>query len=174
MTVKMIICTDANYAIGKNNGLLFNIPEDMCYFKEQTKDSTVIMGRRTHESLPMYPKGLPNRANYVITRNIPDILGLKSPCTYSGGVYKTNVDFITELLNYQNFIGDSWVIGGATVYKELLQYVDEVHWTKVEEVVLDADTFFDMGFLSDGDWYLEKEHALADGVTVSVWKRKQR
>lgn len=65
--VAAIVAVDINWGIGYNRGLLVDIPEDKKFFREKTKDSIVIMGRKTWDSLPIKP--LPNRTNYIISRN---------------------------------------------------------------------------------------------------------
>ena len=65
--VAAIVAVDINWGIGYNRDLLVDIPEDKKFFREKTKDSIVIMGRKTCDSLPIKP--LPNRTNYIISRN---------------------------------------------------------------------------------------------------------
>ena len=66
--MKLIVNVSKNWGIGKDNGLLFHISKDMKFFKEHTTGNTIIMGRKTLESLPG-SKPLPNRTNIVLTRN---------------------------------------------------------------------------------------------------------
>ena len=71
--MNFIVAVSENFAIGKNNDLLFNIPQDLAYFKEQTLDKVVVMGERTYHSLPFKP--LKRRINVVLSDN-PDFLSL--------------------------------------------------------------------------------------------------
>ena len=166
MAIKLIIATGANYEIGQNGKLPWGyIKEDMEYFKEKTKGSIVVMGRKTYESLP-FDDGLPNRMNYVLTSN-PEKFNDKQSC----GVRSTY-----DLNKYCLFTTpvDVWVIGGTTVYRDMLKYVDEIHWTLVEGVFPDADTHFDMEFLHNDLWDFQGWSWLVeDMVSVSVWKRKK-
>ena len=69
MPLSCIFACDESYGIGKNNELPWSIPDDLKYFKEITKGATVIMGRKTYDSLPNSVKPLPDRQNIVLTNN---------------------------------------------------------------------------------------------------------
>jgi dihydrofolate reductase len=117
--IKAIVCVDENWAIGKDNDLLFHLKKDMQFFKEKTLYSTVVMGENTLLSLPG-SKPLKDRVNIVLC---PE--GHK----YDGCFCVHNFE---ELLNYLKvLIGDIYVIGGGMLYKSMLPYYDEVYVTKV-------------------------------------------
>ena len=161
MTIKMIIATDCNFGIGKDNKLPWDCPEDLQYFKEQTKDKIVIMGRNTYESLP-FENGLPDRTNYILSRslNLPD------------NMYRLcQLRCLTDIKKYclDTTKRDVWVIGGASVYNQFLSRVEEIHHTIVDGEY-DCDTFFDMSFLED--WILHESFSLSDEATVNIWRRK--
>lgn len=159
--IKMIIATDQNFGIGINNSIPWDCPADMRYFKEQTIKSTVVMGRKTFESLGR-KGGLPNRFNVVVS----------SSWKYGHGnvVSKPLESVISDICNPVFVDGDDiWIIGGASIYKELLPYVDEVHHTMIDSVY-DCDTFFDMSFLDD--WELVDGKALSENAVVNVWRRE--
>ena len=126
-----IVMTDKNWGIGKNGGLLTHIPEDMKFFKEKTIGNIVVMGRKTFESLPNH-QPLHHRLNIIISANHEykgdNVITLKS---------------IDELLDYIYFHHrkDVYVMGGGSIYKELLKYCDSCYITKVDHEY-DADTFF--------------------------------
>lgn len=166
--LKMIIATDDNYAIGNSGGLPWpNIKEDMRYFKEMTEDSVVVMGSNTFRSLQHLglPYGLSNRLNWVLTS--------KPECVKSLGVARGNMEtFKSSLKFFLEVKKPVWVIGGASVYKQILPFVDEIHWTEVSGS-FEADTYFDMSFLlTSGEWGWCRGHNLKEGVAeVSVWKR---
>lgn len=133
--MNLIFACDLNGAIGKDNALLWHIPEDLKFFKLFTTDNTVIMGRKTWESLPMYPKGLPNRKNIVLSKTL---------------INTTNSDIliINDLENYLKTIrtrNDIFVIGGAEIYNLALPYCRFVYRTLVKTEIQDADTFFNVG-----------------------------
>ncbi|AHK11148.1 dihydrofolate reductase [Shewanella sp. phage 1/4] len=181
MSIKMIIATGANFEIGQAGKLPWGyIKEDLQYFKDKTLGCPVIMGNTTFKSLP-FKGGLPDRYNLVLTR--------ESLCTYTMGniklpsvyvsdtLYKVNLKFIENFIkireSYTRKEADTWVIGGASVYQQLLPYVDEIHWTTVEDIFPEADTYFDMGFLYEGGWERVSDKYLVENmVSVSVWKRK--
>ncbi len=121
--MKLIAAVSADWGIGKNNGLLFNIPTDMKFFRETTKGKTVILGRKNLESFPG-GKPLKNRVNIVLTRN-------KDFCC-EDAVVCGNVD---EVLNSGYDLSDAFVIGGEEIYRQLLPYCDTCYITKVSASV---------------------------------------
>ena len=139
--MKLIVAVSENWGIGKDNDLLFSIPTDMKFFRETTKGHTVIMGRKTLESFPG-GKPLKNRENIVLSRNLP-----------SGEGY-TVVRSVDELLSLIKTTADEvFVIGGESVYRLLLPYVDTALVTKVNKTV-PADSFMpDLD--ADDEWALE-------------------
>lgn len=129
--MNIIVAVDKNWAIGYQNKLLNSIPEDMKFFRETTTGKVVVMGRKTLES---FPNGRPlkNRTNVVITRQ----KGYEVP----GAVVVHSVD---EAMDYlKNFKSeDIYVIGGASIYEQMLPYCDVVHVT-VMDYAYQADTWF--------------------------------
>ncbi|MBQ5989104.1 MAG: dihydrofolate reductase [Oscillospiraceae bacterium] len=116
----IIACADREWGIGRNSKLLFNIPEDMEFFKNATKGKTVVMGRKTFESLRIKP--LPGRRNIVLTRS--EIFSFEDTET---------VHSLTELFSLLENTpkNDVFVIGGSNVYRQLLKYCDTAYITKV-------------------------------------------
>lgn len=169
MTVKLIIATSVDYGIGLDNKLPWYCPEDLQYFKNNTEGSTVIMGNTTYKDLP-FENGLPRRINYVLTKDIPtlDKLGNRRISTHA--LYCNYLWLTSQLLHS---FGNSWVIGGATVYKEMLPVVEEIHHTLMKGEY-ECDTFFDMSFLHNGEWQLVSSKELSDMAVVNVWKRKEK
>ena len=126
--ISIIVAIAENRAIGKNNDLLWHIPADLKRFKQITSGHTVIMGKRTWESLPRRP--LPNRRNIVIT----DIPGEKiEGCEM---VYSIEEAVAACTPGEENFI-----IGGASVYNQFLPNADRLYLTFVHKS-FDADVFF--------------------------------
>ena len=127
-----IVAVDQNWAIGREDQLLFSLPQDMNRFRELTLNGTVILGRRTLESFPG-GKPLPKRRNIVISKNaelnIADTEIVSSPKDALDLVGDTDSD-------------DLWVIGGGSVYAALLPQCRKVYLTRVDACVDDADTFF--------------------------------
>ena len=128
--MKMIVAVDKNWAIGKDNKLMWSIPGDMKFFRETTKGNIIIMGRKTLES---FPQGQPlkGRVNIVITRN-PDY-------KVKGAVVVHSVEEAIE--EAAKHAGETYVIGGESIYRSMLEYCDVALVTKIDHA-FDADTYF--------------------------------
>ncbi|MDO8240883.1 MAG: dihydrofolate reductase [Candidatus Moranbacteria bacterium] len=127
--ISLIAAIGKNNAIGRNNQLLWNIPEDMKHFKETTTGHTVIMGDRTYSSIG---RPLPNRKNIVVS--LDDNFSAEG-CEVSHDLFKT-------LDEYKNSEEEVFVIGGGMIYKLSLPLVDKLYLTIVDDAPEDADTFF--------------------------------
>ncbi|AJA48267.1 dihydrofolate reductase [Clostridium pasteurianum DSM 525 = ATCC 6013] len=125
----IIAAVAKNNVIGKDNKLLWNLPEDLKRFKEITKGHTIIMGRKTFESLP---KILPDRHHIVITRN-------KTFKVEDDRV--TVINSIEKLMNLIKKDEEYFVIGGADIYNQLLPYAEKMYIT-VLDYEFDGDAFF--------------------------------
>lgn len=139
MSLKMIVATGLNFEIGVDNRLLWHLPEDMKYFKEQTLNSSfVIMGRKTFESLNS-PFGLKGRYNMVLTNQEMSIkdrfnrLDTKTCLVYP--VWENAVQDTAVRCK------ESWLIGGSQIYEQFIDYVDEIHWTIVHKQFPEANKF---------------------------------
>ena len=129
MNLSAIVAVDENGAIGKNGDLLCYLPADLKHFKSITMGYTIIMGRRTWESLP---KGaLPGRKNVVITRNIDFI----AP---GAEVYHS----LEEALQATFQDEKRFIIGGGMLYNEAFAITDTLYLTRIHASFPDADTFF--------------------------------
>ncbi len=122
-----IVAIAENGGIGKDNQLLFRISADLKRFKKLTSGHTVIMGRKTLQSLPG-GRGLPNRRNIVITHD-PNFTAERAEVVHS----------IDEALALAD--KDAFVIGGESIYRAMLPYCDKIYLTKVYATV-DADAHF--------------------------------
>lgn len=128
--MKLIVNVDKNWGIGYQGSLLKHIREDMKFFRETTTGNVVVMGRKTLES---FPGGLPlkNRVNIVITGN--------KDFTAEGAVIVHSVE--EALTESQKYDSDSiYVIGGETIYRQMLPYCDTAHVTKMD-AAFTADTW---------------------------------
>ena len=129
--MKMIVAADLNWGIGIKGDLLTPLPEDMNFFREKTKDSVVIMGRKTLESFPEH-KPLKNRVNIVITTS--------KELNTEGIVKVSSVEeAVKEAEKYKD--KEVFVIGGGTVYTQMLDLCDTAYITKINKVFEEADTF---------------------------------
>lgn len=124
--ISIIVAIAKNNAIGKNNQLLWHISEDLKYFKRITSGHTVIMGRKTFESIG---RPLPNRKNIVISRSVSALQGV------------TVVPSIEEALQHTLGEEEVFIIGGGTIYKEALPLAEKLYITYVDDF-FEADTFF--------------------------------
>ncbi len=140
--MKLIVAAAINWAIGYQGGLLFNLPDDMKFFKETTLDKVVVMGRKTLLSFPG-GKPLRNRINIVLTRD-------KDFCEEGCIAVNSFDELFKELKKYKE--DDIFVIGGGNIYNALYPYCSDALITKVDAIV-NADTFLH-NFDEDQDWYL--------------------
>lgn len=129
--MKLIAMVDKNWAIGKNGKQLVNIPEDMQLFRQETMGNVVIMGRKTLESLKN-KSVLEGRINIVITND-------KNYSVKDAIMCHSIEEACEEAAKFEG--KDVYVIGGGTIYEQMLDMCDEAHITKVD-YTYDADTFF--------------------------------
>lgn len=127
--VSIIAAVDKNRAIGKDNNLLWHIPEDFQWFKTKTIGHPIIMGRKTHESIG---RALPNRLNIVITSHPENI---QSPAIPVGNL-KQGIDIAMK-----NDKQEVFIIGGASVYEQSLQLADRLYITEIN-AEFEADAYF--------------------------------
>ena len=125
--ISIIVAVAENNAIGRAGDLLCHLSSELKHFKAVTSGHTVIMGRKTFDSLP---KGaLPNRRNIVITRN--------------SAFTAENVEVAHSLEEAINMAGgDAFIIGGEQIYRQALPFADKLFLTKIHAEFPDADTFF--------------------------------
>jgi len=138
----LIAAVAENGAIGFQNKLLYWLPNDLKRFKALTTGHTIVMGRKTFESLP---KGaLPNRRNIVLTKNTHFIA--ENTETFAS---------LEEALVACKADEEVYIIGGASVYKEALPYADRLCLTLVHDTPAEADAFFPQ--LNPEEWKVETE-----------------
>jgi dihydrofolate reductase len=126
MTVTIVVAISENNAIGKNNQLLWYLPADLKHFKNITTGHTVIMGRKTYDSVG---KPLPNRRNIIITRKDITIEGCEV------------VKSIEDALALSAGEEEVFIVGGAEIYKQSIHLTDRIYLTIVHQE-FDADSFF--------------------------------
>lgn len=152
--MKLIVAVDNQWGIGKNNDLLVSIPEDMKFFRETTKNGVVVMGRKTLESFPN-GKPLKNRLNIVLSQTLK--------------VYDENVLYFKSIENLLTYINNNkldnvFVIGGGSIYKQLLPYCDVAYVTKIDKN-FNADVVFP-NLDEDSNWecIYETEEKVWEGL----------
>lgn len=123
-----------NNEIGVQGNLLWHMPKDMRWFKENTLGADVLMGRKTYDSFPEKFKPLPNRTNIVITRN--DALSFPEEVLVCNSLEKAFE--VAEKCTQT----EKYIIGGAEIYKQALPFCNELVLTKVHATFPQADTFF--------------------------------
>ena len=129
--ISLIVAHSIDHAIGKDNKIPWYCPEDLKRFKKFTEHKTVVMGRKTFESIG---KSLPNRYNVIISRN--------KDYKVKGCVV---INDLTKFLSSEfTQIGDSevFIIGGESIYKEALPFANKIYLTVVATYVPNADAYF--------------------------------
>lgn len=127
MNISIIAAVGKNLELGKGNDLVWHFREDMKFFKETTTGNTVIMGRKTFESLP---HALPNRRNVVITTNADYVA--------EGAEVVTSLEAAMELTKNDNV----FIIGGGTIYTAFMPYATKLYLTEIDATDDEADVFF--------------------------------
>lgn len=127
MAISMIAAIGKNRELGMNNDLIWHFKEDMKFFRETTTGNTVVMGRKTFESLP---HALPNRRNIIITQNKNYVV--------DGAETAGSIDEALEMAKCDNV----FIIGGGKIYSEFLEFADKLYLTEIDDECKDADTFF--------------------------------
>ena len=129
--MNIIVAVDKNWAIGKNNKMMWSIPADMRFFREKTTGHVVVMGRKTLES---FPNGLPlkQRTNLILSRD-------RSYKVKGALVLHTMEELLEHLKEYDS--SDIFIIGGESIYRQFLPYCDTAYVTRIDHAY-DADTYF--------------------------------
>mgnify|MGYP005781976285 FL=1 len=146
--LSIIVAKAKNNVIGKNNELIWKLPEDLKRFKQLTTGHTIIMGRKTFESLG---RVLPNRKHIIFSQN-PDFK-----------VNDENVEIVHSMLQIQEYIEDKeehFVIGGAMIYNLLMPYVTKMYVTQIDKE-FEGDAFFPR--IDENTWeVVEKSEVMED------------
>jgi len=131
MKISMIAAVAENRVIGKDNDLVWRLPDDMKFFMQTTTDHHVIMGRKNYESLPPKYKPLPNRTNIIITR--------QKDYNADAHIVHNLEDALAIAKN--NNEPEAFIIGGGEIYKLGLEYADVMYITEIHES-FEGDAFF--------------------------------
>lgn len=126
-----IVAVDENWAIGYKNELLVRIPADQKFFRQETTGKVVVLGRKTLETFPQQ-RPLPNRTNIIVSTK-------KDYQVKDAIVVHSIEELLDELKKYDT--NDVYIIGGDSIYKQMLPYCDTAHVTKIDHAYA-ADTYF--------------------------------
>jgi len=165
MILSLVVAASTNNAIGKNNQLLWQLPNDLKFFKNVTWAMPVAMGRKSFDSLGGKP--LNGRLNIVITR--------QKDFAADGIVVVHNFNdavFLAQQHDYKELM----ILGGGEIYKEAMPVADKIYITRVHAVFNDADTFFPeidpskFQLTSNQDFFKDDKHAY--DYSFQLWERK--
>ena len=147
--MNIIAAVDKNWGIGKDNGLLDHIPEDMKFFRETTKGKVVIMGKNTFLSFPNQ-KPLPNRLNIVLTHD--------KTFGFEGITVCDDLKKAIEIAKIQYKDEDIFIIGGESIYRQAEPFCSKAYITKIDNEY-DADKFM-VNLDKLPDWKVKSEENL--------------
>ncbi len=166
MKISLVVAAAENDAIGKENQMLWHLPNDLKYFKNITWGLPVLMGRKTFDSFGG-GKALPGRANIILTR--------KKNYHPDGTVVVNSLDdafFFVKEADYKELM----VIGGGEIYNLMMPKADKIYLTRVHHSFTDADAFFPSideakwGRKSKQDFSTDEKHKFA--YSFEVWEKK--
>ena len=133
MKISMIVAKASNNAIGKDNEMIWHLPDDLKYFKDKTRNHHILMGRKNFDSLGEKYQPLPKRVNIVITRNQE----WKHDGVKVFHNVKDGIDFAKS-----NNEEELFIIGGGQIYKECLEFASRLYITEVKAEFPEADAYF--------------------------------
>lgn len=163
MIISLVVAASNNNIIGKDNGLVWNLPDDMKHFKNVTWGMPVVMGRKTFES---FKKPLPGRKNIVLSNQ----KGLK----IDGAIVLNSTKDVAFMVKEAD-VKELMVIGGGEIYKMYYPKANRIYMTRVDTVI-EGDTSFPV--IEEKEWRLissiknsaDEKHAF--DYTYEVWERK--
>jgi dihydrofolate reductase len=137
--ISLLVAMDRNHVIGLNNGMPWHLPKDLRFFKEKTTGNTIIMGRKTYNSMG---GALPNRENVVLTRSQTE--------------FPENVKVINNLetvieWNTANPEKEYFIIGGGNIFNQVIDIADRMYITRIDHS-FSGDTYFPT--YSEDNWHL--------------------
>jgi len=157
MEIHLIWAQDSNGGIGKNGKLPWHISEDLKNFKKITNNSTIIMGRKTWDSLPLKP--LPNRRNIVLSRTSQNQVE----------TYNSYKDCMTKLK--KDNVKKIFIIGGRSIYKLFFNSANFLHITKINLLEDGTNEFFPINFKEiKNNFNLISEYKISAEATYTFWE----
>ncbi len=166
-TVSQIAAISENFALGKDNRLLWHFSEDLKFFKSMTQNKVMIMGRKTFQS---FPKPLPGRHHVVISRSTMESTSeLVHFVTSIDGAFEK----AKELVRRFNLGSELMVCGGAEIYKETLSQSDFLYLTRIKGT-FEADAFYPNPFHMNFALSMSRKSELHPGQFVwETWSKTQ-
>lgn len=163
MSIGMIVAVAENGVIGKNNEIPWFYKGELKWFKDTTKNTAVIMGRKTWESLPKKP--LPRRVNFVVTK------GDRS--RFEGATVVRSVKQAIATCKAEGH-KDIWLIGGAGIYREGIDIADVIFMTKIPETIEPDKTTVFFPEIDHNRWALQstRVHPYVEGLVIQAWGLK--
>ena len=159
-SMNIIVAVDQNWAIGNKGDLLVRIPNDQKMFRNETIGKVVVLGRKTMDTFPQ-KRPLPNRTNIILSKDpkyqVKDAI-----------VVHSLKELLEELKKYNS--EDVYIIGGDSVYKQLLPYCDVAHVTYIEESY-EADSYFP-NLEKDPEWKMTAESDELTYFDIAYYFRK--
>ena len=130
--ISIIVAVSSNQVIGKDNKLAWNLPYDMKYFSNITRNHTVIMGRKNWESIPEKFRPLPNRKNIIVSRN--------KKYKIKSSIVVNSIEKAIEVAKNDND-NEIFIIGGGEIYKASFKYINKLYITEIRSII-EGNTFF--------------------------------
>jgi dihydrofolate reductase len=173
--IGMIAAVSNNGIIGVDNKIPWNHPADMKYFRETTKESTVVFGRKTFESIG---RPLPKRRNIVVSSTRVEMEGIETFRTL-GQVIDDSHKTIGRFLPAENsgltvHNGNIWLAGGASIYQEGMYYADEIHLTVINDIVISSPSAIRFPFINPRLFEIKEWRQLTPGddtLRLYIYKR---
>lgn len=155
MIISLIVACGRKGEIGKKNGLLWHISDDLKNFKRITLGKTILMGRKTYESIG---KPLPGRETVVLTRsqdfNVP---GVTVAASLESAIEEAKKQNIEEFI----------ICGGGEIYRQAMPFVEKIYLSKINAEDLEADTFFPI--IDPDQWKVAEENIYPAVMNAPAW-----
>lgn len=140
--ISLIVARTLNKVIGKNNAMPWNLPADLAWFRENTLDKPIIMGRKTYESIGRL---LPKRPNIILSRSEFSVDG-----AYTAQNFEQAVNLAKQFVNSEEIM----VIGGGELFKQIMPLANKLYLTEIQAYI-EGDTFFEF---EPSEWQLMREN----------------
>ncbi len=136
INLSIVVAYDNNRAIGRNNHLLWHLPNDLKHFKKITMGKPIVMGRKTFESIG---RPLPGRDNLVISSS--NHLSMSEKTEINNLWFFASIERLYDFIGHSNY-SEIMIIGGGEIYKQFLPKANKIYLTLVDAKFADADVFF--------------------------------